>query len=72
MLHWRVEVDGPVPNIKEVYKVTELLGEPGGSPAEKILLHICHEEIGKYGGHPGPHGNSSDLFVCVCIELKLT
>ena len=46
-------------------------GKSGGCPVEEILLHICHEQVGKCMAHPGgPHGNSPGLFVCVCIELK--
>ena len=44
--------------------------KPGGGPAEEILLHIRHEQVGKRGGHPGSHGHSPDLFVCACIKLK--
>ena len=45
-------------------------GKPGGGPAEEILPHIRHEQVGKCGGHPGSHGHSPGLFVCACIKLK--
>ena len=45
------EVDGRVPSIKEVYKVTELLG--GTQPEKEDVVNVAYPE--ERHGDPPPH-----------------